>query len=105
MNNQTNKVANHKDPWVILGVSMDADEKQIRSAYIQKVKDFPPDRDPEQFERIRDAYELLRDPARRVKSMIIAVDPQADLVTLLNNGANNRRWVGPDPWLKVLNER
>ena len=87
-----------------MGVSIDADDKQIRAAYLQKVKDFPPDRLPEEFERIRDAYDQLRDPGRRIKRMIIAVDPEANLVTLLNESTDERHWVGPETWLKALDE-
>ena len=41
----------------ILGVAANASEDEIRRAYLEKVKQFPPDRSPEEFERIRDAYE------------------------------------------------
>ena len=43
-----------------LGVPAKASLEDIRAAYLGKVKEFPPDRSPEQFERIRDAYETLR---------------------------------------------
>ncbi len=46
----------------VLGVSIDATEADVRAAYLDKVRLHPPDRDPEQFEKIRDANELLRDP-------------------------------------------
>ena len=65
----------------------------------------PPDRAPQQFEQIRDAYEVLRDPQRRSKSLIISVDPEAELVSLLKDETNERYFVGTDLWLKVLNER
>jgi len=94
-----------EDLWTILGVPLHADDEQIRRAYLQKIKDFPPDRAPEQFERIRDAYENLRDPQRRGKQMITAVDPEADLVTLLSEDTQERRFAGWEPWQAALNER
>ena len=105
MTKKHNTLEPGEDPWVILGVSVQADDNQIRTAYLQKVKDYPPDREPEQFERIRDAYEVLRDPQQRSKRMLFSVNPQADLVSLLQQGAQVRRFVGPDPWWAVLNER
>ena len=105
MTNNHKGLGHDEDPWAILGVSVHADDQQIRSVYLQKVKDYPPDRMPEQFERIRDAYEDLRDPGRRSKRMIVSINPEADLVSLLNDGSNERRFVGPDPWLAALNER
>ena len=95
----------NEDPWLILGVSVQADDTQIRSAYLQKVKEYPPDCAPEQFERIRDAYEVLRDPQQRSIRMLLSVRPEADLVSLLQEGARARRFVGPEPWWAVLNER
>jgi hypothetical protein len=44
----------------LLGVSGDADRDQLRRAYLRLVKRHPPDRDREQFLRIRTAYDLLR---------------------------------------------
>lgn len=43
----------------ILGVEPDSDRKQIRRAYLKKIKSARPERDPEGFRRVRDAYELL----------------------------------------------
>ena len=55
------------DPREVLGIPPDAGEEEIRSAYVRKVKEHPPARSPEQFERIRDAYDSLRDPRRRMR--------------------------------------
>ena len=52
------------DPREVLGVNQDAGEEEIRAAYVRKVKEHPPDRTPEEFERIRDAYD--RSEERRV---------------------------------------
>ena len=60
-----------EDAREILGVAANAGDAEIRAAYLRKVKENPPDRAPEQFERIRDAYELLRDPRRRALQMLL----------------------------------
>jgi hypothetical protein len=57
------------DPFLVLGLSDDADEAEVRARYLELVKQFPPDREPEKFRSIRAAYEVTRDPfaiARRV---------------------------------------
>ena len=89
-------------PIDVLGVSQNATDEDIRAAYLRKVRDHPPDRAPEQFEEIRDAYENLRDPRRRVRHRLFAVDPGASLVSLFADDARPRRFVGPGPWLDVL---
>lgn len=90
------------DPREVLGIGPDAGEEEIRTAYVRKVKEYPPDRSPEEFERIRDAYETLRDPRRRMRDRLVSVDPRAPLASLLDRNEQPRRFAGPQPWLEVL---
>jgi preprotein translocase subunit Sec63 len=90
------------DPGEVLGVGQDAGEQEIRAAYLRKVKEHPPDRSPEEFERIRDAYDSLRDPRRRMRERLLSVDPLAPLVSVIELDVRPRRFVGPQPWLEVL---
>ena len=41
------------------------------------MKEFPPDRSPEEFEKIRDAYETLRDPRKRTRAMLLSTSPRS----------------------------
>lgn len=50
------------DPFTILGVSSDADEAEIRARYLELVKQFPPEREPDKFREIRSAFEAAKDP-------------------------------------------
>jgi curved DNA-binding protein CbpA len=89
----------------LLGVTADADEKTLREAYLQKVREHPPDRDPERFEQIRDAYEHLRDPRTRARQVLRCADePGQPLTHLLEGRAPARRFVGAKLWLDVLKE-
>jgi hypothetical protein len=45
-----------------LAVGADADRRAIKRAYRRAVAEHPPDRDPEAFRQIREAYELLCAP-------------------------------------------
>jgi curved DNA-binding protein CbpA len=92
-----------KDPRQVLGVSPEAGDEEIRAAYLQKVKEYPPDRAPREFEQVRDAYEALRDPRRRTRHLL-AADPRQPLVSLLEGRVAERRFTGPDAWLAVLRE-
>jgi hypothetical protein len=93
------------DPREVLGVNQDAGEEEIRAAYVRKVKEHPPDRSPEEFERIRDAYDSLRDPRRRMRERLLSVDPLASFVSVVEGNARQRRFAGPQPWLEVLKEK
>ena len=93
-----------RDAREVLGVAVNATEEEIRAAYLQKIKDHPPETSPDEFERIRDAWETLRDPRRRARSLLFDFDPDARIDLLLENRPPERRFAGPDPWLAVLKE-
>jgi curved DNA-binding protein CbpA len=94
----------HNDPYQQLGIPLEAGDEEIRAAYLRKVKEYPPDRAPREFEKVRDAYELLRDPRRRTRHLLLSADPKQPLVTLLEGRIAERRFTGPEPWLAVLRE-
>ena len=91
--------------WEVLGIPVTAGEEEIRSAYLARVKEHPPDRSPEKFERIRDAYETLRDPRRRMRDMLLSADPEGPLVSLVEGQPARRRFAGPRPWLEVVKKK
>jgi curved DNA-binding protein CbpA len=90
------------DPLEILGLAPGAGDEEIRAAYLRGVRAHPPDRDPQQFERIRDAYAMLQDPRQRALRRLLAVDPRLPLPALLEGRPEPRRFVGPGPWIAAL---
>lgn len=48
------------DPYLILGVAPSAGDAAIHAAYLDGIKRWPPERDPQRFEALRAAYEALR---------------------------------------------
>lgn len=55
------------DLYEVLGVPGDATQDEIRRAYAQLVRQYPPAQHPEEFQQIRRAYEVLSDPDRRAE--------------------------------------
>lgn len=53
--------------YEILQVDSSADEAEIKRAYIRLVKKYPPEKAPEEFKKIRKAYEKLIDPISRAE--------------------------------------
>ncbi|MGR9117005.1 MAG: J domain-containing protein [Gammaproteobacteria bacterium] len=72
-----------KTPYQILDVATDAGDADIKQAYLQRVKDFPPDRDPERFQAIRSAYEAIKDHKSRISYALFNV-PAVDFDEFLN---------------------
>ena len=59
-----------RDYYEVLGVSKDADDKQIKSAFRKLAKQYHPDLNkdkdaPEKFKEVQEAYEVLSDPQKR----------------------------------------
>ncbi len=89
----------------LLGVGRGAGDEALRRAYLEQVQAHPPDRDPERFEHIRDAYEQLRDPALRARQILDGPDPAMPLPSFLEGVKPQRRFVGSGPWMNVLKEK
>jgi tetratricopeptide (TPR) repeat protein len=53
--------------YVTLGVEKNAAETEIKRAYFQLVRTYQPDQFPEEFKKIRAAYETLIDPEKRAE--------------------------------------
>jgi len=63
------------DPYAVLGLARQADMAEIKRAYFQLVREFPPERAPERFREIRAAYELVRSPERRRQTDLFLPQP------------------------------
>lgn len=48
------------NPFTVLGVIETADDDTIKKAYLQQVREHPPERDAERFQTIRAAYETIK---------------------------------------------
>ncbi|NCC35818.1 MAG: J domain-containing protein [Chloroflexia bacterium] len=65
----------YNNPYTTLGLSVEASAAEIKRAYFALVREYPPERDPEQFKRIRAAYEQLRDPEKRLETDMQLLQP------------------------------
>jgi curved DNA-binding protein CbpA len=90
------------NPFAVLGIEETADDEHVRAAYLEAVRRAPPDRDPEGFRRVREAYEAVRDEDRRLALRLLGPAPLESLQAFLDTLPDERRYVGPGPWLDVL---
>jgi curved DNA-binding protein CbpA len=63
------------DPYLILGVTEDADDTTIETAYLEGIKRCPPERDAQRFEALRAAYEALRTQRDRLAYALFDTSP------------------------------
>ncbi len=76
-----------KTPYAILKVAEQATDAEIKQAYLQKVKQFPPDHYHQQFQQIHQAYEAIKDLSSRTKYALFTVS-EADFNALLDHAFN-----------------
>ncbi|MBF0530461.1 MAG: J domain-containing protein [Deltaproteobacteria bacterium] len=72
------------DPYFILGISPDAGDEVIQARYRELVIGFPPDKAPDRFTEIRQAYESVRTERARIKTHLFRFDPLPDMNGLIS---------------------
>jgi curved DNA-binding protein CbpA len=71
------------DPYEVLGLPGDADDETIRRRYLELVRQFPPERAPDRFASIRQAYEALRDLNTRLRHRLFEAGHKESIETLI----------------------
>jgi curved DNA-binding protein CbpA len=83
-----------RDPYAVLGLSRDAEDAAIRQRYLELVKQHPPDRDPQRFAAIREAFEQLKDLETRIANQLFddyRSDTIEELVETVRKDAKRKR--------------
>jgi curved DNA-binding protein CbpA len=58
------------NPYLVLRVLPGATDAEIRRAYLDAIRKFPPEREPERFQTISHAYEQIRDEKSRLNYLL-----------------------------------
>lgn len=73
-----------RDPLRVLGLVSGASEQELRSRYLELVRQFPPERDPDRFQEIHAAYQAASDPLVMARHLLAIDDdeprPWADII-------------------------
>ena len=91
-------------PYEILDVVVDASNDEIKQAYLQQVKNNPPDRDQEKFQLIHDAYTSIKDHKSRISYELFTL-PTADFDALLDQALHTDQALAlnSESFKKILN--
>jgi len=65
-------------PHLVLGLPLDADDKRIRQAYLDAIKEATPDTHPERFQALSAAYEQIKDEPHRLRFTLFNRDCPGD---------------------------
>ena len=54
-----------KNLYEVLNINKNSSEKEIKDRYMTLVRKYPPEKEPQKFAEIREAYEILCNPKQR----------------------------------------
>lgn len=73
-----------RTPYQELNVTVQATDAEIKQAYLQKVRENPPDRDQQRFQQIQSAYQSIKDAKSRASYELFDF-PEPDFIELLGS--------------------
>ncbi len=73
------------DPYSILDLPLDSTDETIRRRYLTLVRTHTPEREPERFAAIREAYDKLRDPISRLQYRLFEAGKDDTLEAILED--------------------
>lgn len=92
-------------PYLTLGVPETTTDEDVRRAYLLKIRMHPPEQHPDEFQRVCEAYELIKTDPARTRLRLFGLPgtkpgtPMADLVP--RPVAGERRRVGVALWIEM----
>jgi hypothetical protein len=90
--------------FLVLGVSPEASDSELREAYLGKIKEYPKDANSEVFEKIKNAWKNVRDPLLKAAETLNYIDPDRTIAELCEVDSGIRRFAGPKLWGRVIKE-
>ena len=68
--NSQNQSDSPTDPLRTLGLSIEATQDEIRARYLELIKQFPPEREPQRFQEIQIAFQSAKDPLALARTLL-----------------------------------
>lgn len=90
------------DPYRILNIDTKrvSDEK-VHQAYLEAVRRYPPDKNPAGFQRVRDAYEMIKTQEDRTRIDLFGIETKQSLSEILPEGSTRIR-AGIELWISMI---
>ncbi len=93
-----------RSPFDILEIPESSSDAQIKSAYLNMIHQYPPDRYPEIFKEIKDAYEKVSTRRNRVSHRLFHVH-EPDVNELLYIALKTKKkCISEDTLLKLISD-
>jgi curved DNA-binding protein CbpA len=94
------------DPYTVLGLAADSDDEAIRRRYLELVRAYSPERHPEKFAAIREAYESLRDLDTRLRYRLFEAGKNESIEAIIEEVScrGSRRRVSLESLLSLIKQ-
>ena len=94
------------DPYSVLGLAADSDDEAIRRRYLELVRAYSPERHPEKFAAIREAYESLRDLDTRLRYRLFEAGKNESIEAIIEEVScrGSRRRVSLESLLSLIKQ-
>jgi len=84
--------------YILLGVTPESSDEEIRTRYLDLVKQYSPEKYPIRFQEINAAYEAVKDIRKRLAGLYLPpkdyIDPSKAVTALTNALIRTRKRVG-----------
>ncbi len=92
------------DAFAVLGLPPDSDDAAIRRRYLELVRQFTPEHNPQRFAQVREAYERLKDLNTRLRYRLFEAGKNESIDSLIEELTcrSSRRRVSLSTLLNVL---
>jgi curved DNA-binding protein CbpA len=93
-----------KTPFEILDINESASDSEIKSAYLKKVQRYVPDRFPEEFKKIKKAYDAISTSKKRIEFRLFKV-VEPDMTTLITSTLRSGdKRIKPEDFYHILTQ-
>lgn len=95
-----------KTPYEVLETPENSDDNQVKKAYLTMVRRYPPERCPDDFQRIYRAYEQIKTEEDRLAYRLFncAAPTSADIAALLLTGESDTKRPTVEEFQKRLDQ-
>lgn len=93
-----------KTPFEILDIDVSASDSEIKSAYLKKVRRFTPERFPEEFKKIKEAYSAISDSKKRIEFKLFNVDEPDINTVIISTIKSKRKRIDTETFYQMLSK-
>ncbi|MDR2762049.1 MAG: J domain-containing protein [Planctomycetaceae bacterium] len=70
--------------YYTLGVNPGCSESEIRNRYLELVREFPPEKNPDKFAKVHEAYENLKNPIGLMQGILSDLQTSDSIEQIIN---------------------